>query len=226
MKLPPHSSSLITLFLFLGACSGIPQASEETHRTELEVAVRVDPSVSALLGQPDDLDSIRRIVSGAILSLADVGLRFYPVLSDSYQESDQRPEYLLTVEIQALRALLDSRVVPASPEVPGVGSSLENLACAAVATFERRRSEGPSLIVKQAHGRGDTSVSEASAVLTSEHAFRLRPGSGESSPTFSAGELDLAVRQAVRNALSMLVEPIDRELAHESPWEDRTNRVR
>lgn len=226
MRRLPHASSLVTLLLFLGACSGIPQASEETLRTELEVAVRVDPSVSALLSQPDDQESIRRIVSGAILSLADVGLRFYPVPSESYQESDQRPEYLLTVEIQALRAQLDQRVVRSPREVPSVESSLESLACAAVATFERRRSEGPSLIVKQAHGRGDASVSEASAVLSSEHAFRLRPGSEGRSPSFSAGELDLAVRQAVRNALGNLVEPIDRELALEGHAEGRTNTVR
>src|SRR5262249_14216654 len=78
-----HPKHLLARISFLIAplvgCAQIPKAPEATPRTELEVAVRVDPTIAGMLHQSEDQESVERIVASTILSLADVGLRFYPV---------------------------------------------------------------------------------------------------------------------------------------------------
>lgn len=212
------ASGTLSFIALLAGCSGIPTAPAATPRTELEVDVSLDPSITALLRNPADREALQRIVTNAVLSLADVGLRFYPVSSVSYGDKYARPEYLLTVEIDSLQARLDQRVVRSQHDLTGIETAVEDLDCTVLVTLVRRRDDGPSLIVGRAFGRGNSDVREASSELSSVPEFELAAGPGGKAPTFSAHELGQALNGAVARALSQLLESIDRELeAKHSP---------
>jgi hypothetical protein len=176
----------------------------------------VDPLVLGLLHREDDVAAMEKVASDAVFSLADVGLRFYPVPSSSYAEGDERPDYLLTLRVQDLSAALEeqpARSSGASAESAD-GEGFDELRCSAVATLLKRRGAGPALIVGQSVGHGTAAVQEASAVLSSMREFELVSSQPYGSRSrLRSEDLDSSIRAAVSSALRELVEPIDREMA-------------
>ena len=73
----------------LGGCMNIPQAKADLPRVELEVTVSLDNSFAAKLNGVDK--AFHQQVTDHVMSKGDVGLRFYPVLSDEYARSQTRP---------------------------------------------------------------------------------------------------------------------------------------
>src|SRR5688572_22233659 len=73
-----------------------PKAPENTRRIEVELVVDVDPAMWGDLVDHGELEA--RIVE-QVQTVADLGMRFYPVLSGEYGEGDSRPEHVLTVRV-------------------------------------------------------------------------------------------------------------------------------
>jgi hypothetical protein len=202
----------VVVSLLIG-CQSIPETDPGWTREELEVAVKVDPLIAKLLRQQEDAAVLDTVVSETIFELADVGLRFYPVPSNTYEEGQQHPQYLLTVQIQDLSAKLAGDAVQAARESKP-GNELESVRCTAVATLVKRRNGGPPLIVGKSSGFGQARAQEAAANLSSMLDFELQAPYGLP-PRLRSEDLRMSIRTAVHEALEQLVKPIDREFETE-----------
>jgi hypothetical protein len=212
-----HRLSLLALGTFLVGCRGIPPSPPDFPRQELEVLVEVDPEIPRLLRDDAERAVIEEVVSEAVFSLADVGLRFYPVAAASYQEDAERPEFYLTVRIRDLGAVLERQLVRPAREAAELGRAVASVQCAAAVTLYKRRLDGPPLIVGKAAGSGTADVREAAAQLSSMERFELVSESDYGpSKSFRSEDLTRCLRAAVNDAFGQLVEAIDRELTKES----------
>lgn len=200
--------------LTLAACTQVPKAPEGSPRIEVEVA----PTMEERFLEPlaiEDLDELQAEFDELVLEQADVGMRFYPLGSDAYENDNQRPSYLLTVTASNLDVeykYKDKKV--GEGEEPRVETLLSALRCDVVATLERRRQGRPALPV----GRSKQSVHwRVKAPEEGVDTYPLsRPGvEGEDGerPILEVARADvmLGVDRAVRAALKDLVRPIDRE---------------
>jgi hypothetical protein len=207
----PHPFSLLFVAPLLFACRAIPETDPRWERQELEVSVEVDPLISDLLQEAGDAPALESVVSQAVLGLADVGLRFYAVPSETYAEGEERPAYHLTVHVQDVRAYPSSVTSHAASEAPGE-PGLDRICCTAVATLMKRRGNGPPLMVGKSTGTGQARAQEASASLSTMREFELRSTDPYRPPTrLRSDELTASIQEAVVGALRALVAPIDRE---------------
>jgi len=206
-------NSFIVATSLLAGCQSIPRTDPNWPREELEVEVKVDPLVTRLLRQETDLAVLEGVVSETVLGLADVGLRFYPVASETYTEGQERPSFLLTVEVQDVGALLTGETVQPSHEAKQPSDELASVRCTAKATLLRRRSNGPPLIVGKSVGHGRSKTQEAAVNLSSMLDFELQTTDPFGiPPRLRSEDLCESIRRAVSDALEGLVEPINREL--------------
>lgn len=213
-----HRPFMLVLTSLLIGCTAIPETDPTWQREELEVAVKVDPAISTLLRAETDVAALGVVVSEAVFELADVGLRFYPVPSESYAEDQVHPPFLLTVHVQDVGASLEGETVRTAGEERRPLKELTSVSCSAVATLVKRRGDGPPLIVGKSIGHGSAKAQEASATLTSMQEFELTSIDPFAiPPRLSAESLRKSIREAVRGALRQLVEPIDRELGTRGP---------
>lgn len=208
-----HWNSFIVATSLLAGCQGIPRTDPNWPREELEVEVKVDPLVTKLLRQETDLTILEGVVSDTVLGLADVGLRFYPVPSEAYAEGQERPAFLLTVEVQDVGALLTGEAVQPSHEAKRTSDELASVRCTAKATLVRRRSSGPALTVGKSVGHGRSKTQEAGVNLSSMLDFELQAMDAYGiPPRLRSEDLCESIRRAVNEALQGLIEPINREL--------------
>ncbi len=201
-----HRSLPAITLLALAACNSIPVASATTPRSELEVAVVIAPEfVQQLQAMTPDLDaSLRRSVERAVIDQADVGMRFYPILSSEYEKAHSRPEFLLTIHLGSLtfRATSANEYSAAGVASLHVGLAAELL---------RRREKGPSLPVSHYTSSGTARPSSYRDVEAHEASYLVSEGNGPRLPV-TESVITGAVTKAVRESLAEMLAAIDREV--------------
>jgi hypothetical protein len=196
-----------------------PKPPQNSPRIEVELTVEVDEGVWGDLVERGDLETAIR---AHVHEIADLGMRFYPVLSSQYAEGDARPDYVLAVRVTELAIETDHRSVEKKDEAPRIESKVKGLDGAATAVVQRRRGGGPALVVANAAGEGHVfAVSQA----------RVQELSAEGQPVFGVVKIDPAhqdlrvcesdvletVDEAVVEALRGVIKGVDRELAIGAP---------
>jgi hypothetical protein len=188
-------------------CQSIKSAPEGSPRVEVELIVKVDDAVYDPFAEEVNRDELRGLVEDAVMPLADVGLRFYPVPSSAYHGDDKKPEYALTIEIQRFEAVLSHNMVEKEGQAPYIETTLDQGNATASAVFERRRENAPPLLVGREQATGDAQVK---ADETGDLLLRHEGQTGEKillpHTSFTA-----AIKEAVEKALGQLQKPIDRE---------------
>jgi len=193
------------------SCQSIPMASRDAPRVELEVEVRIDDSYAQQLADLDD--AFRREVEATVLAQADLGLRFYPVLSTDYAADDARPTYLMTVDIGDLTLRLDHAMKPVEGAEPVVETYVRSIDCRVSVTLVKRRDSGPALTVGRGEGGGLRSAARHAEAATGP-GYTVR-GQAEGQPELPLARSDLlqSIGWALGRALPELVRPADREFA-------------
>ncbi len=203
----PLSVALVaTLF---ASCQGISKAPKGSARMELEVVVQVDPSFTGKLQGADQ--ELTQAITDQVLSKADLGLRFYPVLTSAYDEGDPRPEYVMTVQIQDLNIGLDHRTIKHKDAEPTIETSVKNVACVAAVSMEKVRSSGPNLTVGSASGKGQKSASKVGEGETPASYAMVRD-EGAQPLNVTRADLLAAVDSATDRAMKGIIDPVDREI--------------
>ena len=198
---------ILPLALAATACQSIKAAPEGSPRVEVELIVKVDPAAYDEFAEEVDRDQLQKLVEDAVLPLADVGLRFYPVPSDAYKGDDTRPEYALTVEVQRFAAVLSNTLIEEEGKAPYIQTLLEKGQATASATIERRRDDAPALVVGREQADGDAVVKDGE---TGDLLLRHETQTGEKI-LLPHTAFSQAIEEAVERALGMLQKPIDRE---------------
>ncbi len=198
----------------LAACQGIRSAPEGSPRVEVEVVLAVGGEFFAPLEDDVDHDEILDLIHDTAIDHADVGLRFYPVRSSDYGKDDARPPYLMVLLIQDLDVEMDHRLVEAEDAEPWIETGVRAVKCTAYAEVNKRRTNGPPLVVGSAQKTGDARMPGADEPIAVEASFPLRyvPQCGDKLRIPREVLID-AVDEALVGALAGLQKPIDREFA-------------
>lgn len=198
-----------------------PKPPEGSPRIEVELAVAVDEGVWGDLESHGDLE---QAIADQVAGDADLGMRFYPVLAESYGEDDPRPEYVLSVRVTELTVTTDHKRIEKKDEAPRIESKVKGIDCKATAVVKRRRDSGPDLVVSNADGKGHVFA------VSQERVAEL---ANEGQPTFEVVKTDPShqdlrvcqadllqvVDEAVVGALRGVVKGVDRELGIGAPAE-------
>ncbi|MEM7205830.1 MAG: hypothetical protein AAF628_36590 [Planctomycetota bacterium] len=201
----PHHALIAFLPLFAAACSTIPMAPKGSDRVELEVAIELGKGFRDKL-QVDEPEIERRIAEQA-LGHADLGLRFYPVLTKDYESDNNRPEFLLTIEVRDLDVELGKRTVHREERDPEVQTFVERLDCAVSTLLVKRRKTGPPLTVAHTTGRGAAQPTGRAPGGAKEAETRAPE------MTVLIDDVLRAADGGLRQALGGLIIPVDRELS-------------
>ncbi len=199
--------------LVTSSCESVSRAPKGSPRVEVEVVIRTEPAFSDTLDV--GADALTKAVTDDVMSQADVGLRFYPVLSSSYGPKDQHPDLLMTVSLTELHVKLDVRKVDQPKESEDAAPKTEVFAreieCDVAAKLERRRVDGPPLTVARAEGADHVSASTPKGDQPTwsvvhddqaDHPVKVRQR-----------DVTGAVHTALERALADMVKAIDRELS-------------
>lgn len=200
----------LVLTLLLTSCESLTGVSPKgTPRVETELAVVVAPDFQNPLVDVDE--SLLGAMKQVVVKEADVGLRFYPVLSEDYAPEHARPPYLLTVELTALE-LSYREAKSAVPEgSPDRATLVDEIAFTVAAKLTRRRQEGPPLLVGSSVGSASVRAHQKLNELEGQPVYATE-GSRSAPYVLRADVLD-ALDASVEKALKALRAPIDRELA-------------
>ena len=150
-------------------------------------------------------------IKTAVLEEADLGLRFYPSLSEEYGPDDQHPPYLMTVQLDSLDVKLKHGMDEVEGGEPVVWSKVDELVSKVSTSVERRRSEGPSLRVAAASATSTVNAERDKEVIASEVGYDPK-GDGES-PKVLKKDIVRVVSRAVKRSLKDMRTAIDREFA-------------
>ena len=207
----------IALVAILSAsCQEITTAPEGSPRMEMEVAVAVqESSLSGLEGV--NAKDFTTVATDVVVNRSDLGMRFYPVLSKDYARKDQRPEYLMTVDVKELIVGLEHTTVNQKEGDPIVVTSVKQIDCVVSAKLVKRRDSGPDLTVGVAEGKGAARVRPDPEVVAevSYVVKREAPEEGEAPEPLNVSRADLlaAMDSAVAAAYRGLVAAVDREIS-------------
>lgn len=196
-----------------------PKPPENSPRIEVELAVEIDPAVWSDLAEHGDLEAK---IADQVHAVADLGMRFYPVLSSQYAEGDPRPELLLTVRVTGLEVQGEHRRVEKKDEPPRIESKIKGLDSSASAVVQRRRDAGPALVVASAEARGYVYAVSQEKVETlaqaGEAAFAVvKEDASHQDLRVCESDVLQVVDEAVVNALRGVIKGVDRELGLEAP---------
>ena len=107
MRLLPISLGLCAL----ASCETLTGvAPKETPRVECEVAIELDESFLSDLAGVDMSSELITSIKEVVREEANLGLRFYPTLSESYPPNDQRPPHLMTIDNQPATISVGSNI--------------------------------------------------------------------------------------------------------------------
>lgn len=229
---PPLRRALATLglaaALALAGCQNVstfvtgekfPKPPENSPRIEVELTVEVDEGVWGDLVEHGDLEAA---IQARVHEVADLGMRFYPVLSSQYAEGNARPEYVLAVRVTELAIETDHRSVEKKDEAPRIESKVKGLDARATAVVQRRREGGPALVVSNADGEGhvfavgQTRVEELSAA--GQPVFGVvKTDAMHQDLRVCESDVLQTVDEAVVDALRGVIKGVDRELGIGAP---------
>ena len=210
MKRSIRPLALAPILLTLASCESLTGvAPEGTPRVEVELAVIVDEAFMTPLVDPTA--ELVAAVKEAVRSEADLGLRFYPTLSERYGPNDRRPSYLMTVELKSLNILFEQELIEPEEAPARLVTTIDEVQCSVSASLERRRGNAPPLTVATA--------SSSQKVNAERDPDAIEAGRGYApkfdGPTMKVLEADItrAVQTASEAALRTMRKPIDREFA-------------
>jgi hypothetical protein len=148
------------------------------------------------------------------MSLADVGLRFYPVASDAYGFGDDRPERSMRVELGDLQLAVDEQTIEEEGQAPRTVARIEGVTCLVRARVEKRRSDAPALVVGSGEAQGRVRHAAGAEELAGApaHAVRAEAAGHEGLRVQEQDLLD-AFEKGTVDALRALVKAVDRDLA-------------
>ena len=185
------------------------KAARSSVRAEIEVIVDVQDSFYAAIGEVDR-DAFEADLSRELLSIADVGLRFYPILSKEYGDQDARPSYMMKLSIDQLIVSSNDKIIEEEGQETRIESSLRNVRCNGAASIELRRGSAPPLVVSQSLGEGQSRPSRDTDTSAS---FQVANRADNLPALFVAKESVLAAsRKSIISALRGTIEAVDREL--------------
>ena len=196
-------------------------APEGAPRVEVELVVDVqDPFFDAL--ETEDVEELRESVTELALSLADVGMRFYPVLSEHYEDDAARPPYLMVVRVEDLDVDVREETIKEKDQEPRVHHSAAGMVCTVVSSLEQRREGAPALIVGRSsissRWRGSRDDDELGAVPTYTVA---EDGGARHGVRVAREDVLSAVDKAMVRSMRELVEAVDREFSIPQPSPDQ-----
>lgn len=201
-------------FAAVAACTGVSTAPTGSPRVEVEVTVNMDPSFTRKL--PEAGADLTRAVVAMVMTQADLGLRFYPVLSSDYGPNDTRPEYLLSVDVTDLDVAVDRPMTTATPGAPPVAGTpvIRQVDCVVTTTVSKRRTAGPALMVGRSTGRGTVSATTTTTTEGTDRTAYTLTRTDDQQPAVTLLHTDLmkATEKGLTLALAELVKPVDREL--------------
>jgi len=192
------------------------KAPKGSPRVEVELVVKVQDSFYQSLEVPGGTAELDRAIADRVLALADVGMRFYPILSSEYGKKAGRPEHIMLVTVEDLVVNTQNRMVEEKGAEPRIDSSVQSLDCTASTSVEKRRGEGPPLVVGASPGTGHSRVKSGSEGAETSTTYRLKRDSAEGPDLYVSKEDILAsVEKAVVSGLREVVEAVDRDLGAE-----------
>jgi hypothetical protein len=193
--------------LSTAACNTISKAPEGSPRVEVELVVVVGDDFLGALEDTDQDSPLVDAIEQKALSMSDVGLRFYPVLSSEYGSGMDHPEYRLTLDVRQLDVLLDHKMIEEEGEEPRIETRVDRIACTVKAAFDRNIEGRPTLPAGRASATSEVRTSSSPAAP----GYGVEGGTEEKPLVVSEADILLAVERAINTALKKLQEPIDRE---------------
>jgi hypothetical protein len=200
-------STLVTGEKFILAPEGSP-------RVELELTVDPQDSLFEVFGNVEVEDELRSSMSDLVLSMADVGMRFYPILDEQYGRNDEHPPYVMNVSLSDLVLESKNRLIEEEGAEPRIETTISSLSCMATVSIEKRREGAPPLVVAHSQGSGAIAVktrSDEDSTRTMYPAERLVKDGPV--PEVSRKDVLAAIEEAVTDALRGTVRAVDRDLA-------------
>ncbi len=190
------------------------RAPEESPRVEVEVEVVVEDSFYDLLEPIGDREELEAAMAQVVLSLADVGMRFYPILSEDYGNDSARPPHLMVVRIQEMGLEIDHETVEQEGHAPRIVMAVEGVACTASAAVQKRRQGAPPLVIGIGNGQGRVRTTQASALIGGQAAYGVKHESpDQQSLLVHRQDLLAAIEKSVVDALREIMPSVDREFA-------------
>lgn len=190
------------------------KAPKDAPRVEIELVVEVDDAFYAAFEDAGEAEDLNGVIADRVLSLADVGMRFFPILSDTYESRDARPQRVMHVRIVKLTVNTAHERIEEEDEDPRYESSITSLDATATASVEKRRKGAPSLVVGSGEGHGHVRARSSDESTAAHPAYVVKRESDEHEELrVTQDDVIDAVDKAVIDALREIVEPIDRDLA-------------
>lgn len=193
------------------------RAPDGSPRVEAELAVQIDDSFVGSFASVGQAVELGDATSDMVLSLADIGTRFYPVPSEEYASKDVRPRYVMSIQIEDLDFEFGSETTEETEGEPVTRFFVTGVSCVATATVEKRRKHAPPLVVGQ--GAGDGQVRVRGTVESSDagdtYEVRRRANDGQVVLVRREDVLD-AAEKAVIDAMRGVVRAVDREFSPEN----------
>lgn len=202
-------NSMVTGEKFLQAPAGSP-------RVEVEVELVVHDSFYESLEDVDrdTREALEAEMEEMTLSLANLGLRFYPVPADAYDSGDDRPERRLLVEVSDLDVSVDEKTVEKDGEPMRIVARIEGATCLVKVRVEKRRSDGPELVVGSSESEGNVrhGPSKEEPAADATLAVRADVAGHEGLRVPKQYMLD-AFEEGAVDALRTVVKAVDRDLS-------------
>lgn len=192
------------------------KAPKGAPRVEVELVVEVDDACYAQLAEDADREALNAAIADTVLSYADVGMRFFPILTDTYESRDARPERMMTVRVEKIGINTEHERMEEEGEAPWVESSVKSLDSMATASLEKRRKGAPSLVVGRGMGKSHVRAKSDDEFADGKPTYHVKREADDHEELWVTNEdVQDAVGKAVINALREIVEPADRDLAAE-----------
>lgn len=190
------------------------RAPEESPRVEVELQVVVEESFYGLLEPVGDREELEAAMAQTVLAMADVGMRFYPILSADYASDDARPPHLMVVQVRDLALAIDHETIEEEGHAPRFEAALEGVACSVTAGVQRRRKGAPPLVIGIGNGAGQVRIAKGESSFGGQTAYAVRhEAEGQQSLQVQRQDILDALEKGVVDAFRELMPPIDREFA-------------
>lgn len=188
--------------------------AEGSPRVEVELDIDMQDTYGGVLVGADQVVELNDATSELVLSIADVSLRFYPILSEQYGSDEARPPHRMIVEIHELAVNLDQEMIEEEGEEPLIQSFVKSVECVASAKVERRRADGPPLVIGRGKGKGHTRVRNDPERLDAHTSYSVkRPSESGEDLRVTQEEMLATVEEAVVDALREVMKAVDRDFA-------------
>lgn len=189
------------------------RAPQGSPRVEAELTVAVDDSFAAAFASVGQAVELSDATSELVLSLADMGTRFYAVPAGDYASTDVRPRYAMQIEIEDLEFEFDSETTEEESGESTVRFFVTNVRCSANASVAKRRKHAPLLVVGRGSGAGIRRIRPGVIEAGDEtYEVRRRSQDGQVVLVNRKHVLD-AAENAVVDAMREVIRAVDREFA-------------